>query len=46
MPVNPTPVTEWTRTLKIVSVSALAVMAIGAIVLPLAGVIAGIAYTG
>ena len=46
MPVNPTPAFEWTRTLKIVSVSALTIMAVAAIVLPLAGIIAGMAYTG
>ena len=46
MPVNPTTAFEWTKTLKIVSVSALTVMAVAAVVLPLAGVIAGLAYTG
>ena len=46
MPVNPTPATHWDKAVKVVSVSALAVMAMGAIVLPLLGVVVGMAFAG
>jgi hypothetical protein len=44
MPVNSTPAAHWGTALKVISVSALAAMAIGAIVLPVLGVIAATAF--
>jgi hypothetical protein len=46
MPINPTPSTNWAKAVKVVSVSALATMALGAIMLPLLGIVAGLAFVG
>jgi hypothetical protein len=46
MPINPNPAANWAKAVKVVSVSALATMALGAIMLPVLGIVAGMAFTG
>jgi hypothetical protein len=46
MPINPTPTFDWTKTVKVTAVAVLATMAFGAIVLPVLGVVAGMAAVG
>jgi hypothetical protein len=46
MPINPTSAADWTKVIQVTSVAALATMALGAVVLPLLGVIAGMGFVG